>query len=184
MLDYIAKASQRERPSSSAILARKNDKCVSHNPRLAHSKPQRTREVTGEKRLTIQQFAEQYHVKVRRDSCGEEIIPGKPRNAKRQEDRRHIFQHSDDGKLFGVYVHFNSGRAFGFALRRLLAAGFTPAQIGDTEGTMLFNPSDVDEAKAAIQEAGIRISRPASPEQLARLARTAFRPQPEASSGA
>jgi hypothetical protein len=121
---------------------------------------------------------------VRRDSCGEEIIPGKPRNATRQENRRHIFQHSDDGKLFGLSLHFNSGRAFGFALRRLLAAGFTPAQIGDTEGTMLFNPADTKEARAAIQEAGIRINRPASPEQLARLARIGFKPQTEASSGA
>jgi hypothetical protein len=146
-------------------------------------KPFLSREVAREKRLTIQQFAEQFLLKVRRDSCGDEIIPGKPRNATRQEDRRHIFQHSEDGKLFGVSLRFNSGRAFGFALRRLLTAGFTPAQIGETEGTLLFNPCDPEQANVAILEAGTRINRPASPEQLARLARIGFKPQPEASSG-
>jgi hypothetical protein len=137
-----------------------------------------------ETHLIIQQFAEQYHVKVRHDSCGDEIIPGKPRNAKRQEDRRHIYQHSDDGKLFGLSLRFNSGRAFGFALRRLLTAGFVPSQVGDTEATLLFDPSIPEQANASIREAGIRVNRPASPEQLERLARTAFRPQPVASSGA
>jgi hypothetical protein len=121
---------------------------------------------------------------VRHDSCGDEIIPGKPRNAKRQEDRRHIYQHSDDGKLFGLSLRFNSGRAFGFALRRLLTAGFVPSQVGDTEATLLFDPSIPEQANASIREAGIRVNRPASPEQLERLARTAFRPQPVASSGA
>lgn len=134
--------------------------------------------------MTIEQFAEQCHVKVRRDSCGEEIIPGRPRNAKRQEDRQHIYQHSEDGKLFGIHVHFRSARAFGFALRRLLAAGFVPSRLGDAECNMLFDPMNPEEANAAIQEAGIRIRKPASPERLARLARIGFKPQPEATSGA
>jgi hypothetical protein len=140
--------------------------------------------------LTVEQFAEKYHVKVRRDSCGDEIIPGtprfgdeiiprRPRKAKRQEDREHIYQHSDDGKLFGVFVDCRTPKAFGFALRRLLAAGFVPGQIGDTECNMLFDPSNPKEAGLAIQEAGIRIRKPASPAQLASLARTGFKPQSE-----
>jgi hypothetical protein len=73
--------------------------------------------------VTIQQFAQRYHLNVRRDSCGEEIIPGRPRNAVRQEDRNHIFQHSNNGKLFGcVCLLLDSKRAFGFASQRLLAA--------------------------------------------------------------
>jgi hypothetical protein len=119
--------------------------------------------------LDIQQFAEQQRVKLRRDNCGEEIIPGRPRNATRQEDRRHIFQHSDDGRLFGVCLLLTGTRAFGNATRRLLALGFTPGQTGDTEGILLFDPSNSEQAKAAIREAGIRIRVPASPERLAQL---------------
>ena len=119
--------------------------------------------------MDIQQFAEQYRVRVRRDNCGEEIIPGRPRNATRHEDRRHIFQHSDDGK-FGVCLLLTSARAFGNAARRLLALGFTPGETGDTEGILLFDPANSEQAKAAIREAGIRIRTPASPERLAQLA--------------
>jgi hypothetical protein len=122
----------------------------------------------SDKLSTIQEFAEQYRVKVRRDNCGEEIIPGRPRNATRQEDRRHIFQY--DGKLFGVCLLLASVRAFGNVTRRLLALGFTSGQTGDTEGVLLFDPANSGQAKAAIREAGIRIRVPASPERLAQLA--------------
>jgi hypothetical protein len=119
--------------------------------------------------LDIQQFAEQYRVRVRRDSCGDEVIPGKPRHTTRQEDRRHILQHSDDGNLFGVCLLLNSARAFGNAVRRLLPAGFISGQTGDAEGVLLFDPANPEQAKAAIREAGIRIRVPASPERLAQL---------------
>jgi hypothetical protein len=117
--------------------------------------------------MTIQEFGEQNRVRVRRDSCGDDIIPGRPRNATRQEDRRHIFQY--DGKLFGVCLLLSSARAFGNAVRRLLPVGFIPGQTGDTEGVMLFDPANPEQAKAAIREAGIRIRVPASPERLAQL---------------
>jgi hypothetical protein len=97
--------------------------------------------------LNIRQFAEQYNLRVRCDSCGEEIIPGRPRNAVRQEDRNHIFQHSDNGKLFGVCLLLDSKRAFGFASQRLLTSGFTQGQGFDKgkaaaeEGTLLFDPA-------------------------------------------
>jgi len=100
--------------------------------------------------LTIQEFAEQNRVRVRRDSCGDEVIPGKPRNATRQEDRRHIFQH--DGNLFGVCLLLSSARAFGNAMRRLLPLGFIPGQTGDAEGVLLFDPTNSEQAKAAIRE--------------------------------
>lgn len=124
--------------------------------------------------MTIQEFAEQNRVRVRRDSCGEEIIPGRPRNATRQEDRSHIYQHSDDGKLFGLcYVqplpYPSSVGKYRNAQKRLLAAGFTQQQNGDAEGIFLFDPTNDEQAKIALREAGIRINRPLSPERREKL---------------
>ena len=51
---------------------------------------------------------------------------------------------------------------------RLLAAGFTLAQEGDSEGTLLFDPENVDQVAAAIHESRIRQRRVLS--QDARLA--------------
>jgi hypothetical protein len=122
---------------------------------------------------TIEQFAETYRVKTRKDSCGEVIIPGKPRKTKRVEDKSHIYENGDSevGRQFGLCLmnplpYPESKAKYTNAKGRLLAAGFIQSQDGDSEGTFLFDPSNPVQAKLAIREAGIKIARTLSPERL------------------
>jgi hypothetical protein len=50
--------------------------------------------------VTIQEFSEKHRVRARMDSCGEMVIPGKPRKGRYVENRRHIFEF-DEG-TFGL----------------------------------------------------------------------------------
>lgn len=129
----------------------------------------------------IERFAEQYRLKVRRDSCGDEIIPGKPHKADRPEDRNHIYEHSD-GRL-GVYLSFPSARSWNARRTTALAAGFVLNQNAQTEGTLLFSPENEQQARLAIRLAGIKRIRKSTPEQLARLAEFSFKPRPPAVEG-
>jgi hypothetical protein len=115
--------------------------------------------------MRIKEFAEKHNVNVRRDTCGEEIIPGKPRKAERVEDRSHVYDHGD-GKRFAVCLLFASGRRWVNAKRRLLALGFELRQQGDTEGTLLFDPENEGMAKAALREAGVKKRRVMTEAQL------------------
>lgn len=122
---------------------------------------------------TIEQFAETYRVKPRKDSCGEVIIPGKPRKTKWTEDKSHIYENGDNqsGRQFGLCLtnplpYPEAKAKYTYAKVRLLAAGFIQGQDGDSEGTFLFDPSNPVHAKLAIREAGIKIARTLSPEQM------------------
>jgi len=95
--------------------------------------------------MNVTQFAEQYRLKVRRDDCGEKIISGKA---------GHIYENGDD--RFGVCLMFKSARKWMSVQRRLMAAGFTLGQDGDTEGTLLFDPDHPAQVTAAICESRIR----------------------------
>lgn len=128
--------------------------------------------------MTVQQFAEQYRVKARKDSCGEVIVPGKPRKTKRVEDKSHIYEHGNG--QFGLCVMnplpYSEAKAkYTNAKSRLLAAGFIQGQDGDSEGTFLFDPANAVQAKLAIKEAGIKVARVLSPEQRALLAKVGFK---------
>jgi len=139
--------------------------------------------------MTVEQFAKQYRVKMRRDSCGEEIIPGKKfcrDMPDRMEYRSHVYDHGD-GARFGVCLLFTSVGKWHNAAKRLLAAGFTLKQNGDTEGTLLFDPTNATQAKAALKGAGVKTRRKLTSEQLtalmAREAKTAFGTPKTARSG-
>lgn len=100
--------------------------------------------------MTTQEFAEKYRVRARMDSCGEMIIPGKPRKGRYVENRRHVFE-IDEG-CFGLsYTQPMpdpaSVRKYNNAQRRLLAAGFMQTQDGDHEGILTFNPGDAKQAR-------------------------------------
>jgi hypothetical protein len=126
--------------------------------------------------MTIQKFAEQYRVTTRKDSCSEVIIAGRPRNAARAEDRCHIFEYGSE-KL-GVCLLFTSIRKWNAVKERLVAVGCTLKQDADTEGTMLFDPTNATQAKAVLNEVGVRHRRILTPEQrtalIAHGAKTAF----------
>ena len=128
--------------------------------------------------MTISEFAEQYRVKTRKDSCDESIIPGKPRKTKWVEDACHIYENGDE--QFGLCLmnplpYPETKAKYSNAKKRLLAAGFIQGQDGDSEGTFLFNPANAVQAKLAIREAGIKIRRKISPEQRAKLATVGFK---------
>ena len=118
---------------------------------------------------TIEQFAETYRVKPRKDSCGDRIVPGKPRQTRWPEEKSHIYE-GDNGQ-FGLSLMnplpYPEGKAkYTNAKKRLLEAGFIQGQDGDSEGTFLFDGSNAVQAKLAIREAGIKIARTLSPEQM------------------
>ncbi len=133
----------------------------------------------------IEQFAETYRVRVKRDSCREPIIPGKL-HAKDMpastEYRSHVYEHSDGN--FGVFLMYESKRRWGSAKRKLVAAGFEVRQDGDAEGTALFDPTNAVQARVALKLARIRLRSELPPEQrrtlLSRLAKArGLRNRPE-----
>ena len=119
------------------------------------------------KQVTIQSFAEAHRLPVKRDSCGEAIIAGRPRKAKRNEDRNHIFEYADGQLaiclLMGTVGKWNNRK------KTALAAGFTLGQDASVEGTLLFNAQNAKQAKLAISLVGAREKAVLSPERLADL---------------
>jgi hypothetical protein len=116
--------------------------------------------------LNIKDFAEKYRVKTRRDSCGEDIVVGSIRPADRPthaEYASHIYDH--DGTQFGLLLPFQTKTKWTFAKNKLVAAGFTINQDGDTEGTALFNPEDRKQVRVAFRVGHIRVRRELTPER-------------------
>jgi len=105
--------------------------------------------------MTIEEFAAKHRVRVRRDSCNDEIIPGRPHKAARQENRSHVYDHGD-GEHFGLALMLGNPRKWTFAKQRLVPLGFVVKQDGDGEGNLLFDPTDEAQAKAALKEAGVK----------------------------
>jgi hypothetical protein len=107
--------------------------------------------------MTLAEFSARYRCRSpKADSCGDAVIIGRfPTFAaakRRPEDSSHIYEH-DDGLAVCLLL---TPRAWGYAKARLLAVGFTLLQNGHSEGTMAFDPEDPRQAKAAIEETGVR----------------------------
>ena len=116
----------------------------------------------------IKEFAEQHKLTAKTDSCGETVIPGNPRDAKRVEDRPHIFDNGD-GRLGVCYLDTGpapSVAKYRNAQRKMLAAGFVQNQSGDAEGTLLFDPANKEQSKLAIKVVKARPNRQLSPGRL------------------
>ena len=105
--------------------------------------------------MTIEEFATRPRVRPRRDTCNEEIIPGRPHKAARQEDRSHVYDHGD-GQHFGLALMLDNSRKWTFAKQRLARLGFVVKQDGEGEGTLLFDPTEEAQARAALKEAGVK----------------------------
>lgn len=78
-----------------------------------------------------------------------------------QGTQGHLYTYASN-KL-GVVVMLDTPRAWSAQLRRLLGVGLSPIQQGDTEGALLFDPSNEEQVKAAYRAAGIRRRRQAAP---------------------
>jgi hypothetical protein len=98
----------------------------------------------GPEAMTIKEFAELYRLKVKRDECGDPIIPGR---------FGHVYEHSDTD--LGVYLCFGSVRKYNFAAKRLRAHGCIQRQDAETEGTLLFVPT-TGMSRLVLRIAGIK----------------------------
>lgn len=104
--------------------------------------------------MNIREFSELHRVRTKRDTCGETIIPGK---------RGHIYEHGSG--QFGVLLMFETAKKWGNSKRRMEAAGLEVTLDCDTEGMVLFYPTDKKMAQVAIREAGIKRIRVMSEKQ-------------------
>jgi hypothetical protein len=117
--------------------------------------------------VTIQEFAAQHHVKIRRDDCGHPVLRGKTLN--------HIYDGFADGRL-GISVSCPTQRRWASMKHKLLPAGFVVKQDALTEGCLTFDPTDKAQVRLALRIAGIHARRCApSAKQVA--ARAAFSAQ-------
>src|ERR1035437_2668307 len=119
--------------------------------------------------MELSTFATQHRLTIKKDSCGDEILPGRPRNLKRCEDRCHIYVHSTDGSRFGLALMVASVGKWHNSTKEALAVGFTMWQNGADEGNLLFDPTNKVQAKLAVKMAGCRVKAVLSPERLADL---------------
>ena len=115
--------------------------------------------------MTIKEFAERYRLRLAKDDDGEPIIAGRP-------DQTSIFEHAIDGSVFAAMFMTDGMKPprtelFNKFKAACLTAKMTPSQIGDAEGTFLFDPNDRQQAVAAIKSAKARGKRRVNPEQAA-----------------
>lgn len=120
--------------------------------------------------MTLKDFAEQYRLKLKFDECGDPVIQGRP-------DQTNIYEYSLDGSRFGAMFMTSSKKSPRTQLWRkfqsaCLDAGMTPHQIGDAEGSFLFDPSNQTQAKVAIRAAKAKARKRISPERRAALVAT------------
>ncbi len=101
--------------------------------------------------MTIEEFAEKHRIRIRLDSCGDKIIPGRltaKDMPKRMEYRSHIYDNG--GGRLGVCLMFATARRSSNPKKILTAQGFTFGQVGDSELTALFDPDNEAQSKAAL----------------------------------
>ena len=112
--------------------------------RFLHTGP--SRDVPGSEPLRgivpggLADFVEQYRVRVKRDDCGEPIVPGKVGR---------LYEH--DASRFGVVLEVppddaRSDKTLRARRRRAIATGFVVHQEGEFEALLLFDPGDGKQA--------------------------------------
>ena len=120
--------------------------------------------------MTLKDFAERHRLKLKFDECGDPIILGRP-------DQTNIYEYSLDGSRFGVMFMTDGKKAPRTQLWRkfqstCLAAGMTPLQVGDAEGSFLFDPADDRQARVAIKVTRAKARKQVTLERRAALAAT------------
>jgi hypothetical protein len=116
----------------------------------------------------INEFAEKRRLKMRRDECGESIIPGR---------QGQVYEYGD-GELGVMFTppptkdepqgRWRPKKWSNFR-KAALAMNMTFRQNGDSEGCLSFDPANDAQAKLAIKIAGVRPKRRVSPEAVSRL---------------
>lgn len=106
--------------------------------------------------MTIREFAEKHKVRIKFDEEGEAIVLAK---------HGQIYGYS--AHKFGVMFMLPTERHWNNRRRECEAAGMEVIQDGDTEGTLLFDPENRDQARTAIRLVGAYRKVQLSPEQRA-----------------
>ena len=123
--------------------------------------------------MTLKEFAEQNGLRVRKDTNGDLIVPGKfsaKDMPKRPEYSSHVYDGFVAGRL-GVCLMFISARKFEHACCTLQAVDCQLLQHGQFDGCLLFDPANTFQAQAAIRAAGLKKRRIPSAAQIAVLER-------------
>ena len=107
--------------------------------------------MTNDSLLTT--FAERHRLRRTKDEVGHPRIPGA---------EGFVYKHA--AERLGLVVTTGTVRTWGFRRDKGLAAGMEIHQDGDTEGSMLFDPGDPEQARAAIDIIDARKRRKLSPE--------------------
>lgn len=110
--------------------------------------------------MTVEAFAEQHRLRLRRNDCGEHFIPCR---------RGQILDYGDG--RFGVMILNDSPRVWGNARRSMEAAHFEILQDGEEEGVGLFDPTNARQVKVAFKVAKPCRRKNLSEETLAKLSR-------------
>ena len=107
--------------------------------------------------MTIQEFAAKHNLAALKDGCGDLVIPGwqYAKGRRRVEYQAHIFDGFKDGRL-GLYLGFETAREWNGTKEKLLTFGLTLKQDGQTDGTLLFDPTNESQASLAITAALVR----------------------------
>lgn len=130
---------------------------------------------SSQRTMTIQEFCKLYRLKLAKDKCGEEIIPGK---------LGHLFDHSH-GQFGMVLEDTSSGPSRARLLlsrkKAALKAGFLPKQNGECESVLLFDPQDRKQAKLAAKLVMAKKKRTvrANPASLLNLVRPSTQTPPQ-----
>lgn len=116
--------------------------------------------------MNLQQFAEKYRLKIKKDSCDDLIIPGRVKGAKRVEDNHHILEYQG---RFEVYLTFPTVGRWNSARKKLEAAGAHPVMSCKHEGFLIFDPENEPLVKLVLKLARIRVKRQLTEEQKAEI---------------
>ena len=127
--------------------------------------PQTLNVSTAEHHVTLEQFAQQYRLKIKKDSCGDEVILGKM-IAGCEPDCHHVYQH---GSFLAVYLNFPTKQRWNTARKALEAAGSTALQVGECDGMVRFDGEAATVARLVLKLARCRVKRVLSEEQKAEI---------------
>lgn len=111
--------------------------------------------------MNIESFSEKYCVKIRKDADGTLVVPGK---------LGHIYEHS--AEKLGVLFMPSAPRARLWSLVKAqgTSAGMAVRQNGESEGTLLFDPANAEQARLALKLVRGRAKRVMSAAQSQALA--------------
>jgi len=107
----------------------------------------------------LQDLSARERLKTRVDADGTLIAPGK---------LGHIYEYDDQHLAVMVVPSTPRRNYWGVTRAKLVRLGFVVVQDGDCEGAACFDPSNAEQAKAAIRAAGVRRKRRLSPAQIER----------------